>query len=58
MKKEISGATLLLTTTERKAAINGLLRTIADEEENIGYTVAELPINVKCWWWAWWATAP
>ena len=46
-KEKVSGATLLLTTTERKAAINGLLRTIADEEENVGYAVAGLPNNRK-----------
>ena len=35
------GASLILTDTERDAAIHGLLRTVAIEEKDIGYTVAQ-----------------
>jgi hypothetical protein len=35
------GASVTLTDTERDAAIDGLLRTVATEEKDIGYTVAQ-----------------
>jgi hypothetical protein len=35
------GASVTLTDTERDAAIDGLLRTVAIEEKDIGYTVAQ-----------------
>lgn len=35
------GASVTLTDTERNEAIDGLLRTVATEEKNIGYTVAQ-----------------
>ena len=35
------GTSLTLTDTERDAAIDGLLRTVAIEEKDIGYTVAQ-----------------
>jgi hypothetical protein len=38
--RRVTGSDLTLTETERGAAIRGLLRTIALEERNVGYTVA------------------
>ncbi len=35
------GASVILTDKERDEAIDGLLRTVATEEKNIGYTVAQ-----------------
>jgi hypothetical protein len=40
--KEGLGGCFLLTPDTRSAAIDGLLRTIADEERNVGYTEATL----------------
>jgi len=41
-RNQVNGADLVLTTADRLAAIRGLLRTIAKEESDVGFTIAHL----------------
>lgn len=46
-ERRAEGAALTLTAATRKDAIDGLLRTVAAEENNIGYTVAQTATGQK-----------